>query len=78
MLYGETVAVCSEIHTKHVNKAEFYYKLSPYRAVNTRRQGFRNESLNAVWRNNRGLFRDPYKHIKIKLTSITASVRTAQ
>jgi hypothetical protein len=35
MLYREIIAVCSEIHTKHFNKAELYYRLSPYRAVNT-------------------------------------------
>jgi hypothetical protein len=36
-------------------------KLSPYRAVNTPRQGFKNQSVNAVWGKNRSLFRDPYK-----------------
>jgi hypothetical protein len=35
MLYGEIMEVCSEIHTKHVNKAETYYRLSPYGAENT-------------------------------------------
>jgi hypothetical protein len=40
MLSGETNAVCSKIHTKHANKAELYQRLSPYRAVNTPRQGF--------------------------------------
>jgi uncharacterized C2H2 Zn-finger protein len=49
MLYGEATAVCSEIHTKHVNKAELYYRLSPYRAVNTLRQCFKNQSITAVW-----------------------------
>jgi hypothetical protein len=34
-VYVETIAVCSEIHTKHANEAELYYRLSPYRAVNT-------------------------------------------
>jgi hypothetical protein len=29
MLYGETITVYSEIHTKDVNKSELYYKLSP-------------------------------------------------
>jgi hypothetical protein len=49
MLYGETTSVCSEIHKKHGNKAELYYMLSLYRAVNTPRQGFKNPSDNAVW-----------------------------
>jgi hypothetical protein len=26
MLYTEIIAVCSEIHTKHINKAELYYR----------------------------------------------------
>jgi hypothetical protein len=41
MLYGEIIAVSSEILTKDVNKAELYYRLSSYRAVNTPRQGFK-------------------------------------
>jgi 2-oxoglutarate dehydrogenase complex dehydrogenase (E1) component-like enzyme len=49
MLYWETIAVCSEIPVKHVNKADLHYRLSPYRAVNTLRQGFKNPSVNAVW-----------------------------
>jgi hypothetical protein len=61
MLYVETIAAFSEIHTKHVNKAELNYRLSPYRAVNTPREGFKNQAVKAVWRNNRVLFRDPYK-----------------
>jgi hypothetical protein len=35
MLYGETVAVYSKIHKKHVNKAESYYRLRPYCAENS-------------------------------------------
>jgi hypothetical protein len=35
MLCEETIAVCSEIHKRHVNKAESYYRLRPYRAENT-------------------------------------------
>jgi hypothetical protein len=34
MLYGEIIAVYSEIHKKHVNKAESYYRLRSYRAEN--------------------------------------------
>jgi len=52
MLYREIIAVCSEIHTKHINtlceqNVEFY-TLSPYRAVNTLRLGYKNQSVNAV------------------------------
>jgi hypothetical protein len=35
MLFGEIIAVCSEIHTKDVNKAESYYRLRWYREKNT-------------------------------------------
>jgi uncharacterized C2H2 Zn-finger protein len=41
MLRRKVVVFCSEIRKKHVNKGELYYKLSPYRAVNTPRQGFK-------------------------------------
>jgi uncharacterized C2H2 Zn-finger protein len=41
MLHRKIIVFCSEIHTKHVNKSELYYKLSPYRAVNTPRQCFK-------------------------------------
>jgi hypothetical protein len=41
MLHRIVVVFCSEILTKHLNKAELYYRLSPYRAVNTPRQGFK-------------------------------------
>jgi hypothetical protein len=34
---------------------------SLYRAVNTIRLGYTNQSVNVVWGNNRGLFRDPHK-----------------
>jgi len=34
---------------------------SPYRAVNTLRLGYRNQSVNAVYGNNRCLFSDPHK-----------------
>jgi hypothetical protein len=49
MLYAERIAVSSEVHIKHVNKAELYYRLIPYLAVNTARQGFKNQSVSAVW-----------------------------
>jgi hypothetical protein len=61
MLYRETVAIYSEIHIKQENETELCCRLSPYREVNTPLLGFKNQSFNALWRNNRGLFRDPYK-----------------
>jgi hypothetical protein len=33
----------------------------PYRVVNTLRLGYKNQSINAVYRNNRCLFSDPHK-----------------
>jgi len=53
MLYREIIAVCSQIHTKHINtlcghNVELYIKTSPYRAVNTLRIGYKNQSVNAV------------------------------
>jgi uncharacterized C2H2 Zn-finger protein len=63
MLYGERIAVCSEIQTKHVNKAELYYRLSPYRALNTPPQGFKNKLINAVWGKNRGFSETQTKHV---------------
>jgi hypothetical protein len=67
MLYSEIIAVCSEIHTKHINtlcvqNVEFvnvkrggtysnHWDLkgySSYRAVNTLRLGYKNQSVNAV------------------------------
>jgi len=38
-----------------------YLKPSPYRAVNTPRLGYENQSVNAVLGNNRCLFSDPHK-----------------
>jgi len=34
---------------------------SPYRAVNTFRLGYKNQSVNAVYGNNHCLFSDPHK-----------------
>ena len=59
MLYRKIIAVCSEIHTKHLNtvsglNVDFYLNLnyiqipSPYRAVNTLHLGYKNQSVNAV------------------------------
>jgi hypothetical protein len=41
MLHRKVIVFCSEIRTEHVNKAELYYMLSPYCAVNTPRQSFK-------------------------------------
>jgi hypothetical protein len=38
-----------------------YYRLSSYRAENTLRLGFKNQSVNAVWGNKGVLFAGPYK-----------------
>ena len=60
MLYREIIAVCSEIHTKHINtlcgqNVELYiyiyiyiYISSPYRAVNTLHLGYKNQSINLL------------------------------
>ena len=72
MLYREVIAVCSQIHTKHIStlcgqNVEFVdikpggtysnhwalegyiqYRPSAYRAVNTLRIGYKNQSVNAV------------------------------
>jgi hypothetical protein len=67
MLYWEIIAVCSEIHTKHINtlcgqNVEFVnvkpggtysnhwdrQRFSAYRAINTLRLGYKNQSVNAV------------------------------
>jgi len=52
MLYRKIIAVCSEIHTKHINtlcgqRVELYIS-SPHRAVNTLRLGYKNQSVNVV------------------------------
>jgi len=52
MLYREIIAVSSEIHTKHINalcgqNVELYI-FDPYRAVNTLRLSYKNQSVNAV------------------------------
>jgi len=52
MLYREIIAVCSEIHIKHINtlcgqNVELYI-FGPYRAVNTLRLGHKTQSVNAV------------------------------
>ena len=62
MMYSEIIAVCSVIHTKHINtlcgQNEEY---SSYRAVHTLRLSYKNQPVNAVQWNNRCLFSDPHK-----------------
>jgi len=41
------------------------YRPSPYRAVNTLRLGYTNQSVNAVYGNNGCLLRDPHKTHKV-------------
>ena len=53
MLYREIIAVCSQIHTKHINtlcgqNVELYIKIQSYHAVKTLRLGYKNQSVNAV------------------------------
>ena len=54
MLYREIIAVCSQIHTKHLNtlcgqNAELYIKIqSVPRSIHTLRLGYKNLSVNAV------------------------------
>jgi hypothetical protein len=45
MLHRKVIVFCSEVRTKHINKAELYYRLSAYCAVNTPRQGFKLSNL---------------------------------
>ena len=58
MLYGEIMAVCSQIHTKHINtlcgqNVELYIKIqSVPRSKHTLRLGYKNQSVNAVYGNN--------------------------
>jgi len=46
MLYSEIIADCSQIHTKHINT--LCVECRTYRAVNTLRIGYKNQSVNAV------------------------------
>ena len=49
MLYSEIIAVCSQIHTKHINTlCGQNVECRMYRAVNTLRLGYKNQSGNAV------------------------------
>ena len=54
MLYSETIAVCSQIHTKHINtlcgqNVELYIKTqSVPHSKHTLYLGYKNQSVNAV------------------------------
>ena len=49
MLYREIIAVCSQIHTKHKNTlCGKNAECRKYRAVNTLRLCYTNQSVNAV------------------------------
>ena len=49
MLHSEMTAVCSQIHTKHINTlCEQNIECRTYRAVNTLRLSYKNQSVNAV------------------------------
>jgi len=62
MLYSGIIAVCSQIHTEHINTlCGLNVECRTYRAVNTLRLGHKNQSVNAVQRNNRCLFLDPHR-----------------
>ena len=62
MLYSEIIAVCSQIHTKHINTlCGQNVECRTYRAVNTLRLCYKNKPVNAVQGNIRCLFSDPHK-----------------
>jgi len=62
MLYSEIIAVCSQIHTKHINTLWGQnVECRTYRAVNTLHLGYKNQPVDAVQRNNRCLFSDLHK-----------------
>jgi len=53
MLYREIIAVCSQIHIKHINtlcgqNVESHIQTQSYRAVNTLRLSYKNQSVSAV------------------------------
>ena len=68
MLYSEIIAVCSQIHTKHINTlCGQNVECRTYRAVNTLRLSYKNQPVNAVQWNNRCLSSDPHKTHKYTL-----------
>ena len=55
MLYSEIIAVCSQIHTEHINTlCGQNVECRTYRAVNTLRLSYKNQPVNAVQWNNTG------------------------
>ena len=49
MLHSEIIAVCSQIHTKYINKlCGQNVECRTYRAVNTLRLIYKNQPVNAV------------------------------
>ena len=62
MLCSEIFAVCSQIHTKHINTlCGQNVECRTYRAVNTLRLSYKNQPVNAVQWNNRCLFSNAHK-----------------
>ena len=62
MLYSEIIAVCSQIHIKHINTlCGQNVERRTYRAVNTLRLSYKNQPVNAVQWNNRCLLSDAHK-----------------
>ena len=62
MLYSEIIAVCSQIHIKHINTlCGQNVDCRTYRTVNTLRLSYKNQPVSAVQWNNRCLFSDPHK-----------------
>ena len=62
MLYSEIIAVCSQIHTKHINTlCGQNVECRTYRAVNTLRLSYKNQSANAVQWNNFCWSSNPHK-----------------
>ena len=69
MLHSEIIAVCSQIHTKHINTlCGQNVECRTYRAVNTLRLRYKNQPVGAAQWNNRCLFSDPHKTHKYKYT----------
>jgi hypothetical protein len=75
MLYMEIIAICSQIHTKHINtlceqnvelldvKPGVTYGNHPP-GLKWWNVSYKNQSFNAVYGNNRCLFSDPHKRHK--------------
>ena len=62
MMYSEIIAVCSQIHTKHINTlCGQNVKCRTHRPVNTIRLGCKNQPVFAVKGNNRCSFSDTHK-----------------